>query len=513
MRLRRSRWLIGLLIGAVGLTAQAYLAWPAHSTFTISPETTYFTAPLDADGYVDYVAALNERLKRGVTAANNANVLIWKAIGPHPEEAAMAPEYFKWLDIEPPAEEGKYFIAWGEYENRKLKLDPEAEPGPTFKPASPLPGQPWKSKDRPDLAGWLKVNETSLAMAIEASARTEYFNPMLPERGTDGTGDFSSAKVPNLQQSRFIADALVCRALNRIAEGQINSGWQDLIACHRLGRLVAQGTTLIDFLLGGAIDQLASQADLQLLDHVELPSKQIMSHLETLNKLPPFPTLAQKIDLGERIIRLDVVQLARSSSLRNRSLFSGFTTPSINWDPTFRTINRGIDRLVAALNASGRETRLQLLAALDEDLATLAEKADAAGFWSKLWMGAEDRGSALGDRLAGTLILPLIRVNDAQDRRDQVERNLHIAFALAAYRRDHGKYPDHLADLSPRYLKSIPDDLFSQRPVIYRLVDKGYLLYSVGPNGEDDDGRDHSDYPRGDDVRIRMPVPRTQTSN
>src|ERR1700724_174995 len=55
--------------------------------FTISKETTYVTGPVDKDGYIDYAAALNERLRQGVTPENNANVLIWKALGPHPKSA------------------------------------------------------------------------------------------------------------------------------------------------------------------------------------------------------------------------------------------------------------------------------------------------------------------------------------------------------------------------------------------------------------------------------------------
>src|SRR5262245_55897881 len=61
----------------------------ARGRFTISKETTYVTGPLDKDGYIDYVAALNERLRQGVTPENNANVLIWKALGPRPEGKRM----------------------------------------------------------------------------------------------------------------------------------------------------------------------------------------------------------------------------------------------------------------------------------------------------------------------------------------------------------------------------------------------------------------------------------------
>jgi len=42
----------------------------------------------------------------------------------------------------------------------------------------------------------------------------------------------------------------------------------------------------------------------------------------------------------------------------------------------------------------------------------------------------------------------------------------------------------------PSYLKSIPNDPFvEKKPLIYKKTAKGYLLYSVGPDGVDDGGK------------------------
>jgi hypothetical protein len=37
------------------------------------------------------------------------------------------------------------------------------------------------------------------------------------------------------------------------------------------------------------------------------------------------------------------------------------------------------------------------------------------------------------------------------------------------------------------------------------LEPPGFLLYSVGPNGIDEEGRDRNDDPKGDDIRRRVP--------
>jgi hypothetical protein len=61
--------------------------------------------------------------------------------------------------------------------------------------------------------------------------------------------------------------------------------------------------------------------------------------------------------------------------------------------------------------------------------------------------------------------------------------------------------------LAPKYLAAVPNDLFSGRPLVYRPTGSGYVLYSVGPNGQDDGGRSSDDDPPGDDLTVRMPLP------
>jgi hypothetical protein len=83
-----------------------------------------------------------------------------------------------------------------------------------------------------------------------------------------------------------------------------------------------------------------------------------------------------------------------------------------------------------------------------------------------------------------------------------------LGFALAAYHGDHGCYPAKLAELVPRYVADIPKDVFSGDDLIYKREGDGYLLYSVGPNGVDDDGKGYDDRTYDetwDDISIRVP--------
>jgi hypothetical protein len=67
-----------------------------------------------------------------------------------------------------------------------------------------------------------------------------------------------------------------------------------------------------------------------------------------------------------------------------------------------------------------------------------------------------------------------------------------VALALERYRRAHGRWPEALESLTPDLLAAVPADPYDGRPLRYRRLDDGVLVYSVGPGGEDG-APDHRD--------------------
>jgi hypothetical protein len=173
-----------------------------------------------------------------------------------------------------------------------------------------------------------------------------------------------------------------------------------------------------------------------------------------------------------------------------------------------QTANRWYDRLSLALAEKDRGPRERRLTQIDKELKMLkADTTQPAGMAKLLIGGNSARGKALGDILVSLLVPAIRKVQQAADRVQQTQDNLILAFALARYQREHGRYPEELAALAPKYLERVPVDLFSGKPLIYRPNENGYLLYSVGVNGKDDEGRGYDDQPPGDDLSVRMPLP------
>jgi hypothetical protein len=68
-------------------------------------------------------------------------------------------------------------------------------------------------------------------------------------------------------------------------------------------------------------------------------------------------------------------------------------------------------------------------------------------------------------------------------------RLLICGLALRSYCVEKGQPPEKLADLVPDHLTAVPEDPYSGKPLVYRREADKYVLYTVGPDGQDDGGK------------------------
>jgi hypothetical protein len=73
-----------------------------------------------------------------------------------------------------------------------------------------------------------------------------------------------------------------------------------------------------------------------------------------------------------------------------------------------------------------------------------------------------------------------------------LEANLlaaQIGIACKVYKNDRGDYPEKISELVPDYLDKAPLDPFNGKPFVYQREDSGFIVYSIGSNRKDDEGR------------------------
>lgn len=97
------------------------------------------------------------------------------------------------------------------------------------------------------------------------------------------------------------------------------------------------------------------------------------------------------------------------------------------------------------------------------------------------------------------VLAPALSRTSILDSRAQADMDMaRIALAIERYRLAKGKLPGQLTDLVPTYLTEVPIDPFDGQPIRYRLTEPGYVVYSVGEDGEENGGKEKEQVGRGE---------------
>jgi hypothetical protein len=238
-------------------------------------------------------------------------------------------------------------------------------------------------------------------------------------------------------------------------------------------------------------------------------------------------SLAEKVDLTERYMYLDTtIALARhgpqvlslvtdgSASDENPVLSSfakTFSNSLIDWDlvlmngnywyDEFRRINDIESFAQRAIENSKLEQRLTALRVEVGSPSAIAKQILFSG------KSISQITSIQMSNILVSLLLPAVQSAISAEIRNDARMGITLtACALQAYHRDNKRYPDSLAALGGVYIDKLPVDPFRGKSLRYRLQGDKFLLYSVGPNLKDEDGKERQE-PNGtqnvtDDIRF-----------
>ena len=510
-----------LAVFAHGDTAQ-----DSRVPIRISKETTYITSPLRNDGTVDYIEALSQRQREGVTSENNSVVLFRRALGHRDLPAKTIAEYFRQLGIEALPKDGQYLVDLDDF-LKTLDSSELPEPGiEIFRRERLIYNQhreamsrSWTREEFPIIARWVDTNETPLNFVVEGSKRPKFFSPMLP-----ADRSVTAALFTGWQGYRESVGVLSARAMLRLSEGNLDAAWRDVMACHRIARLLAQGPTAVDVLMAASIESIACVCDDEIAHHGNLSADQSRSNCSELQDLGVITGMADRLETSDRFLYFEVVFFvaAEGKNARNIPNFifmehreeedtalaefvrQSFTKGLVDVNIVLKIGNQWFDRLVVAGHLPTRIARQSELARLNTQLQQAIDDARTI-FLNRAPVESHVVSENVGVIFLKSQIAMVVKSFEVEDRCSMCTELSCCAFALAAWKADHGDYPDQLNQLTPDYLKTIPIDNHTGQSLIYRRSDTGYRLYSLGVNLIDDDGFTRSDTNETDDIVIRTP--------
>ena len=536
--------------------------WPhgPAPALVISRETTFLTEPLNPDGTVNYLKAINDRYGKGVTPENNAAVLIVRAVGP----GAMLPPQtcdraLALMGAAPLPVDDEYFVMLDDYAVEQLLTVEEKQrhqearahaarawgrltrgsgrwSSGTTPPADPVEKyvdryakaqtSPWVAADYPGLAAWLKANEKPFSLLKQASRRSKCFIPYV---SPDSPPQYFGATIFYASLLQEAMRALGARAMLRTGSGDIEGAHRDLMTLQRLGRLLGKDSRLLQSLLGLSKATTGARGHSQLAGSLALTGEQARRFHADLAALPPMPGLADSLDWAERFLVLDaVMSLVRAGG--NTQQLLGSSGPKrignsvIDFNVPLRELNRWFDRPVAAMRLKTFRERSLAFRTLGSDMASYddeaTERSDGRNFATIPLRGFfygrdyldRELTTVMSDCLLGVLLVTFSGVSEGYECDTMVLELAEHSMALAAFRAERGEYPGTLADLVPEYIPAVPVDTFVDRPLVYRREGQGCVLYSVGPNMTDDGGKGGDQGDAGDDLVVRLGGTRSRES-
>jgi hypothetical protein len=525
-------WWLGGIFVLLGLVFVLQLFGP-NPPIVISPQTTYIASPRGPDGLPDYEQYVLELYRDGVTIENNAAPLLLRALWPAEldpkdyatvvtelgleeipskdealvrvhDQSTMA-RIANWLHEQAKTQRSETAGADesvnGEAETGGDSFNVDDDPLVSIAADSVIEGsqsRPWTSEQIPPLAEWVAANQKPLDLIVEAAKRPRFFSPS-PTLINNKQDLLIEMLLPNVQALRDAGRALSIRAMWHLGENRLDAAWQDVLALHRLARLLSQGYTLIEQLIAIAINEIACDATVSLLDHRELTPEQARLVQRDLAALPPFANVARSLDQMERAGALNAfIRVGTGGGGKMFSAISGvqdndfgnnvFNVISVDWNLVLRETNRWYDRLAAAANLPDHAARMAALQQIDADMQQLVAEVRTPTTWITGVISRQQRSMLVSSIMLG-LFLPTVNAAvAAEDRANGTLELTRLAAALAVYRAESGAYPDKLDELVPSVLEALPVDLYNAKPFVYKRDGDGYLLYTLGGNGTDDGG-------------------------
>jgi hypothetical protein len=480
----------------------------------ISKETTYLTEPLDADGYVDYLEALNRESSRGVTPENNFEVVVRRFLGGEAIDQSVRAQYFRRLGVaETRIRRGSVY-----YQNLKAFVEsrPRDKDGEVtaFRDFSAARTRPWSRRDYPLIADWLDQNSAALDAIADGSRRPRSYTPYLAPLGESGR-QLPNLFAPCLDERRDLAWAFSARAMHRLNAGNVPSAWSDLEAVHRIARHTASGALDVDAITARAIEVVACRGDVTVLEFGGLNSSHAKNYESELRSLAPLSPVERIFDRYERFKFLEAVALYARESTPHGAVFGPvlvemvMISKVIDWSSLLQWGNKQIDQYCSTVRMNDPMKQRRSWQAIVDQFRREQNKAGTAN--NQLWgLFVRTFRTDAAETGFGLLLTPQIfeAMQGSHQRAETWLRLTRLAFLLTAYRLDHRQSPDRLDNLVPGYLARIPADPFTGGSFIYRSQSDGFLIYSVGPNGEDDAGRSEGPVAKSgraaDDIAIRL---------
>jgi len=310
--------------------------------------------------------------------------------------------------------------------------------------------------------------------------------------------------LPEVQHLRQAARLLTLAARRAATDGDGEQALADVVRIHQLGMHAAGEPILVSGLVGQAIDALALETLADVLPRLEKSDLPLLEK-DSLRDFVATPIRYQRAFLGE-----EAFGLAMLGDLADGS--KGMTTlellRSVSGEPTQFSLDSPFSLLYRCFMLPADIAGYRAILRRYQDIAGKMLQPTSQPYPVVVKETAEIEDS-LKSRRAGvfaSLLAPALSGVLKSQARGAAMHDVAGVLVAATRARLAGT---SLADsLVPEAVPALPGDPFTtDKPLVAKRTDSGWVVYSVGPDGEDDGGPEPPDAKAvegNDDVGLRL---------
>jgi len=345
---------------------------------------------------------------------------------------------------------------------------------------------------------WMDENEQLFDLVLAGTQRPYYWH-----KYESKDGKLLSILMPNLSGYRRLAKALRWRAYFHAEDGQYKDALTDMITCCRFGRHLTGDTVLIEQLVGIAITGLANSTIRDILSEHQIDSGTLAELQGEFEEIADNKSFAISFKT-ERLLLYDELQRCFTAGpdghiIPKRIIELSSSESEINFYP-----ESILDELLLLLSKATNIRSVAYLLFLHPDRQETLKSGNAFyDYCEELALQTPAKTHAsMGERdaefkelfqknfILSVLMPALEKVIEISYRACTDYKATSAIIAALRYKQDKGNYPGGLEELvASDYLKKLPMDSWSDRPLVYRKTDDDFTLYSVGYNFIDDGGQ------------------------
>lgn len=331
-------------------------------------------------------------------------------------------------------------------------------------------GRHLDDESRSRLAPIIKKNRRALDLAMDAAA-LPCLHQDLWDDPTAATGVIQVAPMIKMIQ---VTKLLAVEALLHADRGEDLAAMEECRSGMRLARLVMDEPSLINALIAVAVMKQMSVSFGRIVSGRDIDQKTLASWIGELDpqswrsrfvKAVPVER-ANSLEVGLRIIKGDAAAIKPFSGLDgpNSRFWSWLVRPALKSELLW--LQKAFEDMGIVSILPYFEQR--------EILTKTSQRLVSSPRYS---------------RMIGALFPDFHSSFLREATLEAVMLTTQVGLICKIYKARTGRYPEKLEALVPDFLREVPIDPFTGKPLVYKIVNGELLIYSLGSNQKDDGGR------------------------